>query len=424
METNEKQPGRHYEWYVFAVCFLMIFTVLGFTSSTKGLYLAALTEDLGIPRSLFSINDSCRFITTAVLNFFFGHIIMKMGARRMIFFGFLSLIAAMLVYSFSSVIYTFYIGGVLLGMGLAWSTTTVVGYLVGEWFEKKKGTVMGVILAANGLGGATASQVISPIIYGNAGWRYAYRMTAVLLVIVGAVVLLVVREKKDSAPKEVGKKKPPKRAGTEGASYEGLTISEAKRRPYFYVALVGIFLTGMILQSASGVSSAHMRDVGLAPAFIATVVSVHSLVLCASKILTGLSFDHFGLRVTMLFCNICTFAAILLLAFVSSPVTAFGYGVISSFALPLETVMLPLIALDLFGTRAYSSFMGLFVSVNTLGYALGAPLVNFVFDRTGTYKGILLFLAGLSVLVASAMQYAISAAHRGRTGGAVSHFHG
>lgn len=114
----------------------------------------------------------------------------------MISLGFLSLIASCLLYSLADSVYLFYLGGCLLGLGLAWTTTTLVGYLVDRWFAERKGTVMGIILAANGLGGAAASQIISPLIYGSRadGWRSAYRLTALLLAAVGVLVVLFIRQ--------------------------------------------------------------------------------------------------------------------------------------------------------------------------------------------------------------------------------------
>lgn len=402
-----------YGWVVAGACFLMIFITLGFCSSTKGLYLAAITGDLGIQRSLFSLNDSCRFVTTAIVNLFFGRLILKFDPRKMILFGFLSLILACLLYSISSSIYLFYLGGCLLGLGFAWTGTTLVGYLVERWFTKSKGTIMGVILAANGLGGAVASQIISPIIYSarQDGWRISYRLTTLILAVTGILVVLLVRNQPaDVGQQPLGLDKPSK--ASRGASWEGISLEEARKKPYFYVGLVCIFFTGLILQSTTNISSAHMKDVGLSPTFIATVVSVHSLCLAAAKAASGFSFDRFGLRATLLLCNICSIVAMLLLAFVSNNAMAMAYGVLSALSLPLETVMLPLIALDLFGQASYSRIMGLFISFNVLGYALGAPLVNYIFDKTGSYQSILLVLAALMLVVTATMQLVISAAHR------------
>ena len=419
-ETESVQrPESSYRWVIAGACFLMVFTALGFCSSPKGLYLSAVTEDLGIPRSLFSFNDSCRYITTALVNLFFGRLILKMGPRMMILCGFLSLTASCLLYSVSSSVYLFYLGGCLLGLGLAWTTTTLVGYLVDRWFRSRRGTVMGVILAANGLGGAAASQVISPLIYGarSDGWRTSYRLTALLLAVVGVLVVLLVRS---SPPRRTMRhprepqKTPHVSRKTARTNWEGISLSAAKQKPYFYVSLVCVFFTGMILQSGTGVSSACMKDCGIAPAVIAAVVSIHSVFLACSKIVTGFAFDRFGLRVTMLSCSICSIAALLLLSFVSNNGMAYSYGVISAFALPLETVMLPLIALDMFGEHSYSKIMGLFISCNTLGYAVGAPALNFFFDKTGSYRNSLLFLAGFMLVVSTAMQLAISSARRTR----------
>ena len=88
------------------------------------------------------------------------------------------------------------------------------------------------------------------------------------------------------------------------------------------------------------------------------------------------------------------------------------YSVFSSLALPLETIMLPIYASDLFGERSYEKILGIFVSVNVTGYALGAPIVNLCFDKIGTYKPILIVCAAIMLTVTVVMQFVISKAHK------------
>ena len=85
----------NYKWVILGLAFMMVFVCLGFCSSNKGLYLGAITKALNIERSLFTINDSCRFIATAIINLFFGALVGKFGIRKMLAFGFLSLIGSM-----------------------------------------------------------------------------------------------------------------------------------------------------------------------------------------------------------------------------------------------------------------------------------------------------------------------------------------
>ena len=72
------------------------------------------------------------------------------------------------------------------------------------------------------------------------------------------------------------------------------------------------------------------------------------------------------------------------------------YGIFSSLALPLETIMLPIYASDLFGDKSFNKILGIFVSVNTAGYALGAPVVNLCYDLLGSYR---LALVGCGILM-------------------------
>lgn len=400
---------------VMAACFSMIFVCLGFCSSNKSVYLSAITEALGIKRSLFSINDSCRYIATAVVNLFFGALVMRFGAKKLVGAGFFCLIVSTLIYANATQVWVFYIGGCFLGIGLAWTTTTMTSYLVNRWFSHNRGTMSGLILCANGLGGALAAQIVTPLIYeqGNLfGYRNAYHFVAQLLLIVGIVVVVLIREPSGSAPVNIPKK------SHKGKKWEGISLYEALRKPYFYAAAVCVFLTGMCLQGINGVAAAHLGDVGIDKGIVATVLSVHSVVLCISKLLAGVSYDKLGLRVTLLICE--GFGVLSFLALAFSGNSAFGitaavaWSALSSLALPLETVMVPLIAADMFGEKDFSKMVGIFVSVNTAGYAFGTPVANLIFDQCGTYKPMLFMTALTMLLIAGGFVLISNAAGRVR----------
>lgn len=414
--TNLKRKSFNYAWVIVLICALMVCVVLGFCSSSKSLYIKAITDTLGISRSSFSVNDSCRFVATSIVNLFFGFLISKFGAKKLIAAGFVCLISSCLIYSFATNIFVFYIGGVLLGMGLSWTTTTMVGYVVNKWCSSNRGTIMGAILASNGVGAAIATMIVSPIINKSAyGYQDAYRLVALILLIVFILVMLFFKNSPKNAEGE--KSDVPKKKGR-GQSWEGIEYSDAVKRAYFYSALVCVFLTGMMLQGITGISTPHMYDCGLDEVYVALVLSAHSLALTLFKFLTGFLYDRLGLRFTS---NICMFTAVatfLFLANVTDSATgrafAMIYGVFSSLSLPLETIMLPIYASDLFGEKSFSKILGLFVSVNTAGYALGAPVSNLCFDLTGSYNIALYISSVLMVGVIIVMNLVITTANRKR----------
>ncbi len=407
-----------YQWVIVVTCFIMEFVALGFCSSNKSLYLGAITEALNIKRSLFSINDSVRFITSAVVNLFFGALIQKLGARKMVGIGFAALIAAMQIYAHANNVFVFYIGGSLLGLGLAFCTTTMIGSIIRRWVKENTGTILGFVLAANGLGGALAAQIVTPIIYeeGNPfGYRNAYNLVTLILIATGilAVVFLRNQPKDDTSAAPTPHKKKPR-----GGGWVGISYADAKKKPYFYTALVGIFLTGMVLQGVNGASAAHMKDVGLDAGYVATVLSIHSIALMAFKFSTGVMYDKWGLRITMIVCDIAALVVMVFLALVSNTpagmVYAMIYGIFSSLALPLETIMLSLIATDLFGNKSFDKILGIIAALNTLGYAVGAPLMNFCYDAFGTYVPFIWVCVGIMAVVTIVYQFVITSADKER----------
>ena len=114
------------------------------------------------------------------------------------------------------------------------------------------------------------------------------------------------------------------------------------------------------------------------------------LLLTGSKLVVGWIYDRFGLKVVMLICPIAAvFAFALLLLVAGNTMTAMVLAVmfclLYALALPLETLVIPLIVNDLFGSVSYSKMLGIFSAINYAGYALGSPIINGSCDLTGSY---------------------------------------
>lgn len=413
MKTKNKLD---YKWIILTICFLMTFVCLGFCSGNKGLYLTAITEALGIKRSLFSINDSCRFVASALINLFFGSLVGRFGVRKMTAFGFVSLIASMLIYAYASNIFVFYIGGILLGIGLSFTTITMASSIVRRWFKKDVGKYTGIVFAANGIGGAVAAQIASPMIneVGNPfGYRTSYLVVVLILFVVGTLAVIFLREKpQDDTPLNVTTKK----KGTPENIWYGIEYETAKKRPYFYLSAIMVLLTGFILQGITGIYAAHMKDVGLSAGYIATVVSVFSLSLTFSKLAVGALYDRFGLRMVLVLCQGSTVLAFLAMVLLnpssSGMVLAMVFALFYAIALPLETLVIPLIVNDMFGAASYDKILGIFCAMNYTGYALGIPIVNLCYDIFGSYKPILITFSILMIPICIVFQIGICSAHK------------
>ena len=402
-----------YKWAVAVACFLMIFLGLGFCSSNKSLYLGAITKALNYDRSLFALQDTLRFTITAIANMFFGVLVVKLGPKLMTTIGFLGYIGYLTISIFAEELIWFYVAGCCLGLGTAFCATTMVSYLINMWFPEKRGTISGAVLCANGLGGALAAQIINPLIdSGDFGYRKAYGVALIIALIAGIVVVSLVAKPKGVEGK-VAKKK------AKGKQWVGIPMGEVLRKPYFYGAIACVFLTGMCLQGIHGIAGTHMKnDMGINSDYVATVLSVSSLVLTGSKFLAGLSYDKLGLGKTLLVCQLCGMGSFICLALCGESnvgyALAMGYGVLSPLSLPLETVLVSLLAADLFGERDFSKLLGIFVGFNYAGYGVGGFVYNLFYDLTGSYVNILLATAAVMAGIAISFVFIIRAAYKVR----------
>lgn len=403
MEKKSDAIKFDYRPVIVALCFLTVFTSLGLCSSGRSLYLTAITDALDLPRGAFSVNNTFRYVSTSVVNLFFGPLVSRFGTKKMICAGFVLLIAFALINSVATSLVAFYIGGICLGVGLAWTGTSMMSAVVNNWCTKNKSTIMGMVLAGNGIGGAVAVQILSPIIFeeGNPfGYRTSYRLVAIALAAVLVLLLIFYR----NPPRQPGESDLPKKKKVRGEGWVGMDYSTAIRKPYFYLALLSTFLTGMVLQGLDGIATPHMYDVGMDVEYVAILVSLGGVLLTCTKILMGFLYDHCGIRLPMNLALVCAFLSITLLVFVDNTVLgnifAFIRTIIGSFATPLETVLIPIFVAEFFGNKSFDRLVGLFVSASTAGFAVGSPFGNVCFDIFGNYRLAFLIFGVLMVIVA------------------------
>ena len=125
-----------YRYVIYSLCFIMILVCLGFASTGKSVFLAPVTKALNIPRSVFSISDTFRFLSAAIVNAFFGTLVSRFGTKKLIIAGISCLIFSMVLHAVATDFYLFYIAGIFLGIGFSWTSTTMVGSIVMRWCKR------------------------------------------------------------------------------------------------------------------------------------------------------------------------------------------------------------------------------------------------------------------------------------------------
>lgn len=404
-----------YKWVVLVVCFLMEFLCLGFCSSNIGLYTVPVTEALGIDRLAYSTWSSIRYGVQVFVALYFGALMNRFGIKKMVFAGLAALIGATVIRAYAANVLHIYIAAALHGFGIVFVGSTMAGAIIRRWFKENIGKYTGIVMSANGVGGAIAAQIISPIINNGEtfGYRKAYLLSAVITLAISVVILIFLRDKPADGPvvMNTNKKKP------RGTLWTGMEYSTVKKKAYFYTAAALIFLTGISLQSIGSITIVYITDLGFSPSFIATTATVGSLVLTCSKMLTGAVYDKWGLRIALLMCQIAALATFVLKGSLPGYTTAgmimaMTGTILSNIAIPLETVMIPLLTNDLFGSTSYNKVLGIFMAMNSLGLCLGSPLGELLRKIFGSYRSCFWLFSAMLVVIIIGFQFVLRTAQK------------
>lgn len=404
-----------YKWVILVVCFLMEFICLGFGSSTSGLYTVAVTDALHINRTVYSLSGSIRYITQVVVALFFGTFVNRLGTKKMVCIGLCSMLGCTLLKACATNVYHFYIAGAMLGLGMIFVGGTMASTILRRWFAQDVGRYTGIVMSANGIGGAIASQIVSPIINNGEvfGYRKSYLLSTLIILSISIVIVIFLKDRPAEGPvinTLPGKKQP------KGNVWAGLEYTEIKKKPYFYLSALLVFLTGISLQSIGSISIVYMSDLGMSAGFIATTSTVACIVLTFGKILVGRNFDKKGLRFALLMCQGAAIIAFFLKGIMTGStlgmVFAMAATILATLAQPIETVMIPLLTADMFGSASYAKVLGVFTAMNSLGLCLGTPLGNASFDVFGSYKPSFWLFFVLMVVVTISFQLVLNAAYK------------
>ena len=81
-----QKPKFSYAWLIVFVCALINF-LSGFVGGYQGQWLSAVTEGRGLSRTAFSMNNSFRFATSAVMSLLFISVYQRLGAKKIFAVG-------------------------------------------------------------------------------------------------------------------------------------------------------------------------------------------------------------------------------------------------------------------------------------------------------------------------------------------------
>ena len=381
-----KKKGIFYGWWIVLGGLLLVTLTVPFTSALVGLYMLPITEEFGVPRTAFTFTVSIIGICGIILSPIVGKLVQKYNSKLIMSTGIIVFSLAYMSYGLAQSMYHMYISAALVGVAFAFCGNLPTQIIVVNWFKKNRGLALSIVLSGIGLGGFLLSPVIANLII-NVGWRNTYFIMGLVVLIVALPIALFVMKKN---PEQLGLKQ--YGADEEDASTKkkaeieiDITPAEAKKQPFFYIYMIGIFSLGLITTGSLQQITPYVSDMhGMV--YAATIVATYSLLGIGGKLFLGWLSDKIGIIKSGAMGYTAISVSFILLLFGQNKSLLIAMAIFLAFGNAVASVSTPLFASHIFGTNNYGVMMGITNSAFQVGMALGGISAAAVYDIFGSYK--------------------------------------
>jgi MFS family permease len=362
-----------------------------FIPSTIGLLVGPLSKEFGWAPPAIYFALMMPALVTVVVAPFMGGLVDKFGPRRMIYQAFVA--EALIVASFyflDTNILWFYVRYALFAV-LATATTAVsFTVLVSKWFDRRRGTALGIALAGTGVGGAIWSFMFQVFVE-HFGWRGAFICASGIMLLALGFLALVLKDSPESIGQSVDGQE-----GTVGRSSRsdvGMTLKQAFSTRQYWLML----FTFLIVVSAVYSVMLHLVPMlkmrGMTGQAAAGIQASLWIALVFGRLSTGWLMDKFFAPHVAILCVIPAIVGMVLLGTGATGPTAALAAMLVGLAAGAEIDVVAYLCSRYFGLKHYSMIYGTLFAACALGTAVGPALAATLLPILGGYNGVLWFEA-------------------------------
>src|SRR5579884_1202872 len=318
------------------------------------------------------------------------------GLTAVAFFGFGSMKGALSVYFLLYFIYT---------VGYLFSGPIPHQILVSYWFQKKRGTAMGIVYVGVGLFGGLGSFFVRSMT-DRYGFQTALMAVGALMLISWPLAIFILKDK----PGEVGllpdgASEPPPDIKLSAHSFWRLL----RNGPFWLLLLGSICSIGSI-----GSINMHMkfvfRDAGFTNQKVlnATWTTASVLILWSSiigRVSIGYFADVFSKKRVMTATYFIVAATILLLLSVTPAhySSIYIFAIMFGFSMGADYMLIPLMAAEQFGVNSLARAMAIILPANTIGQTWLPYMVSGLREHYGNYLAPMAVIFGIAMIGALAI---------------------
>ncbi len=402
----------YYGWIIIPLTFIVLLVAAG-ARSTPGVLMQPMEHEMGWTAATISIAVAINIALFGLMGPFAAALMQSIGVRKTVLLG---LVVVAISTALTSFVHTplqlVLTWGIGVGLGVGMIGIVLAATVSTRWFVKRRGTVTGILTAANATGQLVFLPVLA-VIAQNFGWRNVGLFVAAAALVTAIPIALLMRNR----PEDVGQRPYGATADNEGGDPPLLrsgnpvgtafsTLRDASKKRDFWLLFGTFFICGASTNGFIGTHfipacGDHFIPEVRAAGYLAMMGAFDLVGTTLSGILTDrlnsryLLFWYYGLRGLSLF-----FVPV---AFTISgpfglPLFALFYGLDWVATVP-PTVRL---TVDAFGRDKGPLVFGWISAGHQLGASSIALLAGIIRTTQGSYDNAFYVSAGMCLLAAGA----------------------
>jgi MFS family permease len=384
VQFERPQSRIFYGWVIVATAAVgLLFGAFPISVASFGIFFPAYVTDFHARRSAISLAFTTHNLVAAFSTFVIGRLADRFGARTVILTGSAALgailISARVVGSQLWQLYLLY--GLLAAAGAA-TTSVPYALVVSRWFNRRRGLALGLMMIGMGMGAILVPLLAQRLITAH-GWRAALAIFGCLVLAVSIPIIAIFFKE---SPQQAGLLPDGALTVPKAAlSSQGLSWHEIRLSGTFWLMTVAFVLVGASVHACI----IHLpqliadRQGSLGGAALAT--SVLGIALLLGRAGTGYFLDrHFAPRVASLVFASAAVGVLLIWLGGRRPLLLLG-GFLVGLAFGAEADIIAYLVGRYFGLRSLGVAVGFTFGAFVLAGGTGPLLMDFAFDRSGSY---------------------------------------
>lgn len=386
---------KFYGWVIVGFTFVVQFVTVGLCYYSFSLYLKPLTEALDTERFMVSLALMIQSVVVALLSPLAGKLFATKPIKPLMLFGLACLFLGLLLMSQVTALWQLYaLFGGLVGVGMVFLGMIPCNLLLANWFEKRRGTAMGISQFGVTISATVLVPAVTWIVL-NYSWEVSFVVCSVgaLVLLAPMILFLAVKtpEEKGEYPDGV---KPADVGSVSDVSEDDWTFVRALKNRDIWLITLTVGPCYLAIACIVITMPSHLTDLGFSPMDAAFAVSVTTLMGAMAKPLMGWLSDTLNKKLVMASAIALQALGVLLLVnsesynalLVAGFLFGLGYGGVA----PLWAILLA----TRFGRVAFAQIMGANMPMLTPFTMFGLPFATFIFGIYDSYLPAYMALLG------------------------------